>query len=140
MIEMKAKEWNLLIEKNSEHILYIEGEGYEGEGIARIDGYPIFVKGALTGEKVAIKIIKTNKNYGYGKILEILEPSQSRVTPSCELYKRCGGCNLQHMSYEKQLKFKKSRVEDCLKKIGGFKNIKVEDTLGMVEPQYSNIF
>lgn len=139
MIEMKAKEWNLLIEKNSEHILYIEGEGYEGEGIARIDGYPIFVKGALTGEKVAIKIIKTNKNYGYGKILEILEPSQSRVTPSCELYKKCGGCNLQHMSYEKQLKFKKSRVEDCLKKIGGFKNIKVEDTLGMVEPhRYRN--
>ena len=113
---MKAKEWNLLIEKNSEHILYIEGEGYEGEGIARIDGYPIFVKGALTGEKVAIKIIKANKNYGYGKILEILEPSQSRVTPSCELYKRCGGCNLQHMSYESSLNLKNLELKIVLKR------------------------
>lgn len=136
---MKVKEWKLLIEKNSEHVLYIEGEGYEGEGIGKIDGYPIFIKGALKGEKVSVKIIKTNKNYGYGKILEILEPSESRVTPSCALYKRCGGCNLQHMSYEKQLQFKKARVEDCLKKIGGFKNIRVEDTLGMEEPhRYRN--
>lgn len=128
-----------MIEKNSEHILHIEGEGYEGEGIARIDGYPIFVSGALKGEEVSVKIIKANKNYGYGKILEIREPSESRVNPPCTLYKRCGGCNLQHMSYEKQLQFKKDRVKDCLKKIGGFKNINVEDTLGMENPyRYRN--
>ena len=128
-----------LIEKNKEYIVDIEGQGYEGEGIGRIDNYPIFIKGALKDEKVKIKIIKVNKNYGFGKLMEIINPSKARTNAICSIYQRCGGCNLQHMSYEEQLKFKKSRVEDCLRKIGGFKDLKVEDTLGMEEPfRYRN--
>ena len=130
---------SFLIEKNKEYIVDIEGQGYEGEGIGRIDNYPVFIKGALKDEKVKIKIIKVNKNYGFGKLMEIITPSKARTNAVCSIYQRCGGCNLQHMSYEEQLKFKKSRVEDCLRKIGGFKDLKVEDTLGMEEPfRYRN--
>ncbi len=96
-----------MVEKNKEYIFDIISQGYEGEGIAKIDNkYPIFIEGALKGEKVKVRIVKVNKNFAYGKLMEVLEASEERVNPPCAIYKRCGGCKLQHASYKAQLDFK----------------------------------
>ena len=125
-----------MFEKNKEYNLDIVSEGYEGEGIAKIDGYPVFIKGALKGEKVKVKITKVKKNYAYGRLEEIIEESQGRVTPDCNHYKRCGGCSIQHMDYEKQLDFKWNRVKDCISKIGGLDEALVKYPLGMIDNPY----
>jgi len=125
-----------LIEKNKEYILDIIAEGYEGEGIAKVEGYPIFINGALKGEKVKVKIVKVKKNYAYGKLEEIIESSIDRVEPKCSNFKRCGGCSIQHMNYKKQLDFKWERVKDCISKIGGLSRDLVKYPLGMEENPY----
>lgn len=121
--------------KNEDYIIDIEGLGYEGEGVGRIEGFTVFVPGALEKETVKVKIIKVSKNYGFGKLLEIITPSVDRVTPSCSIYKRCGGCQLQHLSYKAQLEFKKKRVNDCLTRIGKLENFTLHDTIGMQNPE-----
>lgn len=125
-----------MIEKNQELQTEIIGMGYEGEGIAKIDKFPIFVEGAMPGEIVDIKIVKLNKNYAFGKLLKIIKPSSDRNNPICSTYKYCGGCNLQHISYEAQLSFKKQRVEECISKIGKLQDITVHDVIGMKEPYF----
>ena len=125
-----------MVEKNKEYILDIIAQGYEGEGIAKIDSYPIFIEGALAGERVKVKIIKVKKSYAYGKLEEVLERSEERVEPKCHHYKRCGGCSIQHMSYKKQLSFKFERVKDCISKIGGLSEELVKAPLGMEEHPY----
>lgn len=132
--------------KNEIYTVNIDGLGYEGEGIGRIDDFTIFVKGAIQGEKVEIKILKVNKNFAVGKIVEITKKSVNRVEPICPIYNRCGGCQLQHLKYEAQLNFKKQRVEDCTQRIGklklakdGLDGIKIHDTIGMDFPyRYRN--
>ncbi len=135
------------IEKNLKYILKIDGMGYQGEGIGKINGFTVFVSGALPGEKVNIKVIKVNKSFAFGKLFHVIEPSSERVNPSCPIYKRCGGCQLQHMSYRAQLNFKKNRVKDCLERIGKFQvaetisenGLKLYDTIGMKNPyRYRN--
>jgi len=125
-----------MIEKNKEYILDIISQGYEGEGIAKIDGYPIFIEGALQEEKVKVKIVKVKKSYAYGKLLEIIEKSEGREEPKCSNYKRCGGCSIQHMNYKKQLDFKWNRVKDCISKIGGISEEIVNYPIGMNENPY----
>ncbi|MBI6012880.1 23S rRNA (uracil(1939)-C(5))-methyltransferase RlmD [Clostridium perfringens] len=129
-----------MVEKNKEYIFDIISQGYEGEGIAKIDNkYPIFIEGALKGEKVKVRIVKVNKNFAYGKLIEVLEPSEERVNPSCAIYKRCGGCKLQHASYKAQLDFKWDRVKDCVSKIGKLDPTIVKYPLGMENPwRYRN--
>ena len=105
--------------KNQEYELEIESFGNSGEGIGRMDGYTLFVNGALPGETVRVVVTKTKKNYGYARLLSVLSPSPDRVEPVCPVAKRCGGCELQHMSYEAQLRFKASRVKECLERLGG---------------------
>lgn len=112
----------------------IESMGYEGEGIGKINGFPIFIPDALEGEVVTTKIVKAKKNYAYGKLVEILEPSSSRHIPICNLYNRCGGCNIQHLSYEGQLEFKRKRVFDCITRIGKIDEFIIHHTLGMENP------
>lgn len=124
-----------MVEKNNEYILDIISVGYEGEGIAKIDGYPIFIEGAILGEKVKALIVKVKKNYAYGKLLEVIEESKERVEPKCEVYKRCGGCTVQHMSYKKQLDYKFERVKDCISKIGGLNSDLVKYPIGMENPE-----
>ncbi|WP_283689228.1 23S rRNA (uracil(1939)-C(5))-methyltransferase RlmD [Clostridium perfringens] len=129
-----------MVEKNKEYIFDIISQGYEGEGIAKIDNkYPIFIEGALKGEKVKVRIVKVNKNFAYGKLMEVLEASEERVKPPCAIYKRCGGCKLQHASYKAQLDFKWDRVKDCVSKIGKLDPSIVKYPLGMENPwRYRN--
>lgn len=129
-----------MVEKNKEYIFDIISQGYEGEGIAKIDNkYPIFIEGALKGEKVKVRIVKVNKNFAYGKLMEVLEASEERVNPPCAIYKRCGGCKLQHASYKAQLDFKWDRVKDCVNKIGKLDPSIVKYPLGMENPwRYRN--
>ena len=129
-----------MVEKNKEYIFDIISQGYEGEGIAKIDNkYPIFIEGVLKGEKVKVRIVKVNKNFAYGKLIEVLEPSRERVNPPCAIYKRCGGCKLQHASYKAQLDFKWDRVKDCVGKIGKLDPSIVKYPLGMEKPwRYRN--
>ncbi len=122
--------------KNDELILDIEDLGTEGEGIGKIQGYTLFVKDALVGDKVRVKIMKTKKSYAYAKLLEIIEPSEWRTEPACPVARQCGGCQLQHCTYEKQLEWKRKKINDCLKRIGGFENIEAEPVIGMEEPYY----
>ena len=130
---------NINIEKNKVYTIDILGFGYEGEGVGKIDNYPIFVPGALPGEKVSIIIVKVTKSHAFGKLLDILQISEHRREPICSIYKRCGGCQLQHVSYEEQLNFKKQRVKDCIERIGKLKGVTIHEAIGMAEPyRYRN--
>ena len=120
-----------MLEKNKIYNFDIVSEGYEGEGIAKYNGYPVFIKGALASEKVKAKVIKVKKNYAYGRLEEIIEESKDRVKPKCKYIKRCGGCSIQHMSYKKQLDFKYERVKDCISKIANLNSELVNYPLGM---------
>ena len=125
--------------KNREYELTIDDLGINGEGIGRSDGFALFVDGALPGEKVRVKALKTNKNYGYAKLLELIVPSLERVIPPCPYFARCGGCALQHLSYPAQLKYKTKIVSDALIRIGGIKSPSVSPTNGMDNPwRYRN--
>lgn len=126
-------------EKNQELLVDIVSEGYEGEGVAKPEDFPIFVEGALKGEKVKIRIVKLNKSHGFGKLLDIIEPSAERTEPVCPIYKRCGGCGLQHMNYKEQLRFKTDRVRDCIERIGKVRGAVIHNTIGMENPyRYRN--
>jgi len=107
---------------------------HEGMGVGRIDGLAVFVEGAVTGETVEIKIIKVNKNYAVGKLLNVIEPSPGRTAPFCGIYGKCGGCSLQHMDYETQLDFKTGVVRDSIGRIAGLSGIEVRRTIGMDDP------
>lgn len=129
-----------MIEKNKEYILDIVAQGYEGEGIAKFNNtFPIFIEGALKGEKVNARIVKVKKNFAYGKLINIVEPSAERCNPKCNIHSRCGGCKLQHYTYKEQLNFKFERVKDCIGKIGKIDTSLVKFPLGMDEPwRYRN--
>lgn len=105
--------------KNDEIIGLVQGVGSNSEGVIKIDNFVCFVPYALEGEKVRFKVLKVNKNIVYGKLLEVLTPSEVRVRPFCAVYEKCGGCQLQHLKYQAQLKVKSKTVKDCLRKIGG---------------------
>lgn len=126
----------MVCKKNDEFILDIEDLGIDGEGIGKIGGYTLFVKDTLIGDRVRAKVMKTKKNYGYAKLLEIIKPSDWRIEPVCLVARQCGGCQLQHCIYEKQLEWKRKKVEDCLIRIGGIKDIKVCSVIGMDNPYY----
>lgn len=115
--------------------LEITDIGTEGEGIGRYKGYTLFVKDALPGDQVKVLVMKTKKRFGYARRMEILASSDDRVTPKCPTSRACGGCQLQHCSYEAQLRFKENKVKDCLERIGGISDDYVmESILAMDEP------
>lgn len=127
------------IEKGQRYELGIEDIGMEGQGIGRVNGLAVFVDGAVIGDVVKAELTKLKKNYAFGKLVEILEPSPYRSAPACTFFRDCGGCSLQNMSYEGQLKWKKKMVEDKLTRIGGIANPVVHDTIGMDKPwRYRN--
>ena len=124
--------------KNDIVTITIDDIGTEGQGIGHINGYALFVKDTLPGDKVKVKITKVKKNYGYAHLLEVLTPSPDRVKARCNNAARCGGCQLQHYSYEKQLDYKQNKVRNCLIRMGGceetFIDSVMEPIIGMDNP------
>ncbi|MER1957715.1 MAG: 23S rRNA (uracil(1939)-C(5))-methyltransferase RlmD [Solibacillus sp.] len=121
------------IKKNDRTTVYIEDLTHDGNGVAKIDGYPLFIPGALPGETAEVHVVKTLKNYGFAKVVDILTTSPDRVDATCEYFAQCGGCQVQHLSYEGQLKWKQSMVENVMKRIGKI-DAPVHPVKGMDEP------
>ena len=121
------------MEKNQQFTTMIEDMNEQGEGIGRVDGYTLFIKDAIIGDCIEGKVIKAKKTSGYGKLIRILEPSPFRVEPRCPSAAPCGGCQLQAMSYERQLPFKEDKVRNHLARIGGFRpeEIPMKPIIGM---------
>lgn len=117
--------------KNQEILLTIEDFTREGEGLGKYQGFLFFVKDTVIGDKARVSITKLKKNYGYARLVNIMEPSPDRVEAPCPVARQCGGCKIQQLSYEKQLEFKWNQVANCMKRIGGFSGI--ED---LMEPVY----
>lgn len=120
----------------SRHVVKVTNMTHEGRGVSRIDDFVVFIDGAITGEVVEISVIHRAKKYAIAEIYKIIEAASERVEPFCRVYDSCGGCSLQHMRYDVQLKFKQNYVMDCLQRIGGFKQIKVIQTKGMKFPYH----
>lgn len=114
--------------------LKIEDMGVDGEGIGHTDGCTLFVKDALIGDVINAKVMKMKKNYGYARMMEISTPSPDRVEPKCTYHKQCGGCQIQALSYEKQLEYKKKKVLNNLRRIGGLTELPEFDVIGMDKP------
>ena len=123
-----------MLKKDNIIELDITGMTHEGLGVGKIDGFAVFVHGAIDGERVRAKIIKVLKSYAVARVIEFIKSSPHRIEPFCPVYKRCGGCSLQHMSYEKTLEFKRQVVTDNLTRIGGLSDVKVNEALGMESP------
>lgn len=131
------------MQKNDIIILTIEDMGTDGEGIGKSEGMTFFVKDALIGDTIRARVTKLKKNYGYARLEEILEPSGYRVEPECELHKKCGGCQIQALHYDEQLRFKQKKIKGNLIRIGGFEEVLVdrmmEPIVGMERPyRYRN--
>lgn len=116
--------------------VFIEDIGAGGEGIGKVDGFTLFVKDAVIGDVVKVKIIKVKKHYAYARMLEVLKPSKYRTEPKCPIYKQCGGCQLQAVDYEEQLRFKNNLIRNHLIRIGKFENPPMLPIIGMDEPYY----
>ena len=122
--------------KNDIVTLEIVDCGTDGEGIGKADGFTVFVKDAVIGDTIVAKIMKAKKNYGYGRLMEILKPSPYRVEPVCLSARQCGGCQLQAVSYEEQKVFKEKKLRGHLERIGGFTEFPMEPLIGMDDPYH----
>lgn len=122
-----------MVEKNKTYNIEIEDIGSSGEGVGKIDGFTVFVPQAIPGDRVKVKITTLKKRYGIGKIIEITQTSRDRVKPICNLFGKCGGCQLMHMAYQAQLDMKRNKVVQALNRIGKI-DAKVHPTIGMENP------
>ena len=123
------------VKKNDELIVDVIDYGANGEGIAKINGYTIFVLGALKGEKCKIHILKVLKTHAFAKVIQLIEKSSKRVEPDCSTFNKCGGCDLRHITYSETLKIKQEKVQNLVNKM--LKNkVKVNETVGMENPTF----
>ena len=120
--------------KNDTVRLIITDIGTNGEGIGRVDGYTLFIKDAIIGDEVEAKIIKAKKNYGYAKLMNIITPSKDRIEPVCPVARQCGGCQIQEMDYQAQLRFKQELVKNNIERIGHISDYHMMPVIGMDEP------
>ncbi|WP_010632512.1 23S rRNA (uracil(1939)-C(5))-methyltransferase RlmD [Sporolactobacillus vineae] len=127
------------VEKNEKVTVSFTDLTQEGSGVAKVDGYTLFVPGALPEETAEVQVVKTKKGYGYGRLTRLIEKSSLRAVPPCPIYDQCGGCSIQHLSAQGQLDYKRRIVTDALERIGGFSGISVGMTIGMADPwKYRN--
>ncbi|MDC3414172.1 23S rRNA (uracil(1939)-C(5))-methyltransferase RlmD [Aquibacillus sp. 3ASR75-11] len=127
------------VKKNETVELTFEDITHDGDGVGKINGYPLFVPYVLPGETGKVKVVKVNKNYGFGKLMKLTNESPDRVDPPCDVFVQCGGCQLQHMSYDMQLEMKQKQVKNTLRKIGHIEDVPVHPVLGMTDPwRYRN--
>lgn len=122
--------------KNDCVVVDIEDMTETGEGVGKAEGFPLFIKDAVIGDRVEAKIIKLKKTYGYGRVEKIITPSADRVEPVCPVARPCGGCQLQSLSYDAQLRFKERKVKGHLERIGGIKNPPLRPIMGMEDPYH----
>ena len=126
--------------KNDYVTVTIEDIGNDGEGIGKVDGFTLFIKDAVIGDTVQAKIIKSKKHYAYARLEKVITPSPFRVEPRCAYHRQCGGCQIQALSYEKQLEFKEAKIRSNLIRIGGFAadyiDERMEPIVGMEEPYH----
>ncbi len=126
-------------QKNDVLTVKIEDMGHDGEGIGKCEGYTLFVKDTVIGDLAEVKVIKAKKNYGYARLMRLIEPSAHRVEPVCPVARPCGGCQLQMLDYEEQLRFKEKKIAGNLQRIGGMTEIPMEPIVGMENPfRYRN--
>ena len=127
-----------MFKKNDILTVEITDMGVDGEGIGKVDGFTLFVKDALIGDVAEVKVMKAKKQYGYARLMKLLTPSPDRVEPVCSVARTCGGCQIQALSYSKQLEFKKNKVRGNLIRIGGFPEAFIDEIMepiaGMEEP------
>lgn len=134
---------NMEFQKNDIVTVTIEDIGSEGEGIGKVDGFTLFVKDAVAGDQVEARIVKSKKNYAYARLEKVVMPSPFRIEPRCAYHRQCGGCQLQALSYDRQLIFKQEKIRNSLIRIGGFApeyvDKRMEPIIGMEEPfRYRN--
>ncbi|GGA75497.1 23S rRNA (uracil(1939)-C(5))-methyltransferase RlmD [Ornithinibacillus halotolerans] len=127
------------VKKNETITIRFENLTHEGNGVGKIEGYPLFVPYGLPGEEAIVKVVKVNKNFGFGKLLEVKNASPERVEPPCDVFYKCGGCQIQHMSYNLQLSMKQQQVKNVMRKIAHLDHVPVHPTIGMEDPwRYRN--
>ncbi|KKB74138.1 MULTISPECIES: 23S rRNA (uracil(1939)-C(5))-methyltransferase RlmD [Bacillus] len=124
------------VQKNEYYDVVFEDLTHEGAGVAKVDGFPVFVPNALPDEKAKIKVTRVKKGFAFGRLIDVKEESRFRTKAPCPIYKQCGGCQLQHINYEGQLLYKQKQVKDVLERIGklDLSRITVHPTLGMEDP------
>ncbi|MBD7986104.1 23S rRNA (uracil(1939)-C(5))-methyltransferase RlmD [Sporosarcina sp. Sa2YVA2] len=130
---------SFIVQQNDRLNVYVEDLTHDGSGVAKVEGYPLFIPGALPGEQVEVKVGKTLKNYGFAKLLNVIEASPQRVEPPCPVFWDCGGCQMQHLSYEGQLIQKQKQVRDVMDRIAKLPDVPVHPVKGMDNPwRYRN--
>lgn len=128
-----------IVNKNDRLNVYVEDLTHDGSGVAKVDGYPLFIPGVLPGEEAEIQVTKPMKKYGFAKLIKVTKASPDRVEPPCHVFWDCGGCQLQHLSYEAQLVQKQKTVRDVMERIGKLPHVPVHPVKGMDNPwRYRN--
>ncbi len=127
------------MKKNDIVTVTIEDMSSEGLGVGRSNGLTLFVKDTIIGDIAEVKVMKMKKTYGFARLMRLIEPAADRIEPPCPAAKQCGGCQIQAMSYDAQLRFKENKVRNNLVRIGKFENPPMEPIIGMQEPfRYRN--
>lgn len=129
-----AEKFKVPVEKGKTYTIDILRLGSNGEGVGRVENFTVFIDGALPGETVTARITFVKKQYATGRLEKVQKPSEHRVKPTCSVYADCGGCQLQHLSYEGQLAEKRQQVQDAVERIGKLKDVPVLPTLGADDP------
>ncbi len=124
-----------MVEKNKHYTIEITGVSSDGNGVGTVDGFTVFVPMSVTGDVAEVVVVKVLSRYAIGRVLNLITPSPMRTEPVCPVYKRCGGCHLQHIAYKSQLEIKKGFIVSAMERIGGFKGIVCEDVIGMDTPK-----
>ena len=133
---MSAGKTEVRMKKDDLIDIIIEDIGSDGAGVGKADGFTLFVKDTIPGDRAKVKIMKMKKRYGYARLMELITPSPDRVQPPCPVARQCGGCQIQAMAYEKQLAFKENKVKNNLQRIGGLNpdSFEMEPICGMEQP------
>lgn len=128
-----------IVNKNDRLTVYVEDLTHDGSGVAKVDGYPLFIPGVLPGEEAEVQVTKPMKKYGFARLIKVIKASPDRVEPPCHVFWDCGGCQLQHLSYEAQLIQKQKTVRDVMERIGKLPHVPVHPVKGMDNPwRYRN--